>query len=76
MPDLIGQDLQAAQNSVQALTDYNVFFSGSKDLTGQGRMQINDRNWTVCTSTPPAGTSFTKQTAVEFGVVKTDGPCP
>jgi len=76
MPNLVGQDLQAAQNSIQALTDYKVFFSGSKDLSGQNRMQINDRNWQVCTSTPPAGTTFTEQTAVEFGVMKESETCP
>jgi hypothetical protein len=76
MPSVIGQDLQAAQNTIQALTDYKVFFSGSKDLTGQGRMQLNDRNWQVCTSTPPPGTTFTEQTSVEFGVVKESESCP
>ena len=76
MPNVVGQDLQAAQNTIQALTDYKVFFSGSKDLSGQSRMQINDRNWQVCTSTPPAGATFTEQTAVEFGVVKESEACP
>ena len=76
MPNVVGQDLQAAQNTIQALTDYKVFFSGSKDLSGQGRMQINDRNWQVCTSTPLAGWRFTEQTAVEFGVVKDSETCP
>lgn len=76
MPNLIGQDLQAAQNAIQALTDYKVFFSGSKDLTGEGRMQMNDRNWQVCTSTPAAGSLLTEQTSVEFGVVKESESCP
>ena len=76
MPDLIGQDLQAAQNAIQALTDYKVFFSGSKDLTGKGRMQVSDRNWQVCSSTPPAGTTITEQSSVEFGVVKLSESCP
>jgi len=76
MPNLVGKDLQAAQNTIQAMTEYKVFFSGSKDLSGQNRMQINDRNWQVCTSTPPAGTTFTEQTAVEFGVVKESETCP
>lgn len=76
MPNLIGQDLQAAQNAIQALTDYKVFFSGSKDLTGKGRMQVSDRNWQVCSSTPPAGATITEQSSVEFGVVKLSESCP
>ena len=76
MPNLVGQGLQVVQNTIQALTDYKVFFSGSTDLSGQGRMQISDRNWQVCTSTPPPGTTFTEQTSVEFGVVKEGETCP
>jgi hypothetical protein len=76
MPNLVGKDLQAAQDAIQALTDDKVFFSGSTDLTGESRMQINDRNWQVCTSTPPAGTDFTAETSVSFGVVKESESCP
>lgn len=76
MPNLIGRDLQAAQNTIQTLTDYKVFFSGSTDLTGEGRMQINDRNWHVCTSTPAAGAIITAGTDISFGVVKQSESCP
>ncbi len=77
MPDLRGQNLQSAQDAIQALTDGKVFFSSSTDLTGQGRRQVLDRNWQVCTSTPAPGETFAKGTAIDFGVVRVDvESCP
>ncbi|WP_319431846.1 PASTA domain-containing protein [Mycobacterium sp. RTGN5] len=77
MPNLIGRNLQDAQNAIQALTENKVFFSGSTDLTGKGRMQVLDRNWQVCTSTPQPGSTFTADTRIDFGVVRTDSEtCP
>lgn len=70
MPNLIGKDLQTAQDAIQSLTNNKVWYSGSTDLTGKGRQQIMDRNWQVCTSTPAPGETFTTSTAVSFGVVK------
>lgn len=77
MPDLIGVDLQGAQDAIQSVSDGEVWFSSSTDLTGQRRMQISDRYWVVCSSTPPPGASFTTSTEVDFGVVKKDiESCP
>lgn len=77
MPDLIGTDLQGAQDAIQSASDGQVWFSSSTDLTGQGRAQILDRAWVVCTSTPPPGASFTTTTEINFGVVKKDvESCP
>jgi hypothetical protein len=77
MPNLIGKDLQGAQDAIQSLTADAVFYSGSTDLTGKGRMQIDDRNWVVCSSTPAPGAAFTEDTKVNFGVVKKDiESCP
>ena len=76
MPNLIGMDLQGAQDAVQSLTHGEVWFSSSTDLTGQGRAQIVDRNWTVCSSTPAAGTAFTATTTIDFGVVRDTEKCP
>jgi hypothetical protein len=76
MPNLIGTDLQGAQDAIQSSSNGAVFFSSSTDLTGQGRMQIDDRNWTVCTSTPAPGASFTTATEIDFGVVKDSESCP
>jgi hypothetical protein len=77
MPNEIGKDLQTAQDDLQALTGNPMFISTSKDLTGQGRHQINYRNWQVCSSTPPPGEAFTSHTNVVFGVVRIDSEtCP
>lgn len=76
MPNEIGKDLQTAQDDLQALTGNPMFISTSKDLSGQARRQINDRNWQVCNSTPAPGDAFTEQTNVVFGVVKNSEACP
>ena len=77
MPNLIGKNLQDAQDAIQQLINNEVFYTGSTDLTGQGRNQVMDRNWQVCTSTPPPGESFNSDTAIDFGVVRIDSEiCP
>jgi hypothetical protein len=77
MPNLIGKDLQGAQDAVQSLTRDAIWYGGSTDLTGQGRAQILDRSWVVCTSTPPPGATIAVDTKVNFGVVRIDtGTCP
>jgi hypothetical protein len=77
MPNLIGKDLQGAQDAIQSLTSDAIWYSGSTDLTGKGRMQIDDRNWVVCTSTPAPGAAITESTKINFGVVKKDiESCP
>ncbi|MFV8228650.1 hypothetical protein [Mycolicibacterium fortuitum] len=77
MPNLIGRDLQGAQDAIQSLTHGEVWFSSSTDLTGKGRAQISDRNWQVCSSTPPPGAKFTASTEIDFGVVRIDSEkCP
>jgi hypothetical protein len=77
MPNLIGTDLQGAQDAIQSLTRGAAWYSGSTDVTGQGRMQISDRNWVVCTSTPPPGSKFNASTEIKFGVVRIDTEsCP
>jgi len=53
-----------------------VWFSSSTDLTGRGRAQLSDRNWQVCTSTPPPGARFTVDTDIDFGVVRVSEECP
>lgn len=52
MPDVVGMNLQAAQDKIQTL---GVFFSRSEDATGAGRAQVIDRNWVVVSQTPEPG---------------------
>jgi len=76
MPNLVGKDLQGAQDAIQSLTRDAVWLSTSTDLTGKGRAQIVDRNWIVCSSTPAPGATFTATTAIDFGVVRDTEVCP
>jgi hypothetical protein len=76
MPNVIGKDLQGAQDAIQSLTHSAVWYTDSTDLTGQDRMQVSDRHWVVCTSTPPPGETFTIDTEIDFGVVRIEETCP
>jgi hypothetical protein len=74
MPDLVGLDLQTAQNLVQ---DNDVWLSVSHDLRGS-RNQVLDSNWIVCDQSIPAGQRVTGDVegAIDFGVVKREESCP
>jgi hypothetical protein len=77
MPNLVGKDLQTAQNTVQT---YGVFYSISHDLLGS-RHQVVDSNWIVCNQTPRAGSTVRGMDSelegkIDFGVVKRDESCP
>ncbi|MDT7847632.1 PASTA domain-containing protein [Streptomyces justiciae] len=71
LPDLVGQDLQAAQDEAQASGFYVL---DDQDAGGQGRLQIYDRNWTVCSQEPQAGT-YPTDTPVTLYAVKDDESC-
>lgn len=68
MPDVVCMSLQEAQDAIH---DAGVFFSRSKDGTGQDRSQILDSNWVVTAQSPAAGTRFGEGdavlTAVKYG---------
>ena len=68
MPDVIGMDLQSAQDVIQARTE--LFFSDSRDATGQDRMQIMDSNWQVVGQSPQAGTELAMDDVPMLDVVK------
>ncbi|GAB06071.1 beta-lactam-binding protein with PASTA domain [Gordonia amarae] len=70
MPNVVCMNLQAAQDKIQ---EAGVFFSRSEDASGQGRLQIMDRNWIVVAQTPDPGTPISEGDAV-LSVVKTDEP--
>jgi PASTA domain len=75
MPDLVGSNLQDAQNAVQDLTDFAIAVTTSHDSTGAGRQQVLDRNWKVCSQSVAPGTTITKGTRIDFGTVKLDEAC-
>ena len=74
MPNLVGVDLQTAQNTVQT---NGVFFSRSHDLLGS-RNQVLDSNWVVCTQNIAPGQRVTgnAEGLIDFGVVEREETCP
>lgn len=75
MPNLIGSNLQDAQDEIQALTGNQIFFTRSHDASGAGRHQIVDRDWQVCTQNVKAGAKITPTTKIDFGAVKLSEGC-
>ncbi|MBQ1090650.1 PASTA domain-containing protein [Streptomyces sp. B93] len=71
LPNLVGKDLQAAQDEAQAAGFYVL---DDQDASGQNRLQILDRNWTVCSQEPDPGTHPT-DTLVTLYAVKDDETC-
>lgn len=71
LPDLVGLDLQAAQDEAQAAGFYAL---DDQDASGQGRLQVYDRNWTVCEQDPAPGTHPT-DTLVTLYAVKDNESC-
>ena len=75
MPDLVGENLQDTQNAIQRLTGYAIPITTSHDATGNGRNQISDRNWKVCSQNIAAGKVVPVDTELDFGAVKLDESC-
>ncbi|MGW5637771.1 hypothetical protein [Streptomyces sp. NPDC003832] len=71
LPDLVGLDLQAAQDEAQAAGFYLL---DDQDASGQNRLQVLDRNWTVCSQEPAAGEHPT-DTLITLNAVKDDESC-
>ncbi len=73
MPDLVGLNLQYAQDTLQALGSYSL---DQEDASGLDRFQVNDSNWKVCRQDPEAGTEIPTDTLVTLWSVKLDETCP
>lgn len=76
MPNLVGSDLQAAQDQIQALTGNPTFITLSHDATGQARQQVVDSNWKVCSQNIAPGATIDPNTKIDFGTVKQTENCP
>ena len=76
MPNLVGKNLQAAQDKIQSVTGNPLFITTSHDATGAGRHQVLDSNWKVCSQNVTAGKSITEDSQIDFGAVKNDESCP
>ncbi|WP_328846132.1 PASTA domain-containing protein [Streptomyces sp. NBC_00258] len=69
LPNVVGKDLQAAQDEAQAAGFYAL---DDQDASGQNRLQVLDRNWTVCKQEPAAGTHPTDTPVVLYAVKDTE----
>jgi hypothetical protein len=76
MPELVGSNLQQAQDAMQKLTGDPLFLTTSHDATGRKRNQIADRNWKICSQNVKAGESITVKSVIDFGAVKNEENCP
>lgn len=72
MPSVVCMNLQDAQNLIQ---EHGVFYSRSEDATGQGRMQVMDRNWIVVAQRPGAGTPIGEGDPVLSVVIDEPNSC-
>ncbi|MFL6238578.1 MAG: PASTA domain-containing protein [Actinomycetes bacterium] len=76
MPNLVGKDLQTAQDTIQSITRDGIWFTHSHDVSGDDRMQILDRDWQVCNQNVPSGAKIRSGSNIDFGVVKFGETCP
>ena len=67
MPNVVGKDLQLAQDTMQAAGLYKLT---SHDSTGQARLQVLDRNWLVTDQTPAAGSRVAEDQLIDLGARK------
>jgi hypothetical protein len=62
-------DHQPAQDTMQAAGLYNL---AEEEATGAGRMLLWDRNWTVVSQDPPAGTVVAEDRTIVLRSKKDD----
>jgi hypothetical protein len=67
VPNVVGMDHQLAQDTMQAA---GLYMLDEVDCTGQDRMLIIDRNWTVQKQTPAAGKRVSADSTITLCSVK------
>jgi hypothetical protein len=67
VPNLVGQDHQLAQDTLQAAGFYLI---DETDCSGQDRLLLWDRNWTVVEQEPPGGTEASVDDTITLCSVK------
>jgi hypothetical protein len=73
MPNVVGMNLQEAQDELQSLGSYIL---SQDDATGQGRFQVLDSNWQVCSQDQAPGETFDLAELVNLTAVKLSETCP
>ena len=69
VPNVVGKDHQLAQDTMQGARLYNLT---EEDATGQGRSLVVDRNWTVVSQSPTAGTMVSEDRTITLRSKKDD----
>lgn len=72
MPNVIGMNLQLAQDLLQSKGSY---LMSQTDAKGLGRFQVLDSNWKVCKQSPGAGQRVSTATLVTLASVKLIESC-
>jgi len=67
VPDVVGKDHQLAQDTMQAAGLYDL---AEEDASGQGRALLFDRNWTVVSQSPKAGTQASEDQTITLRAIK------
>lgn len=67
VPNVVGADHQLAQDTMQAAGFYLL---EEEDATGQGRALLFDRNWTVVSQSPSAGSKVSADTTITLRAKK------
>jgi len=73
VPNVVGLDHQLGQDTMQGAGFYYLL---EEDASGQERQLINDRNWYVCSQSPPGGTEASTDDPVVLRSVKKGEACP
>jgi ABC-type Fe3+-hydroxamate transport system substrate-binding protein len=73
MPNLVGKNLQAAQDDLQALGSYLL---DQQDATGAHRITVIDSDWKVCSQKPKRGATVPIVAMVQLAAVKLKESCP
>ncbi|MFB9906613.1 PASTA domain-containing protein [Allokutzneria oryzae] len=69
VPNVVGMEHQAAQDTMQAVGLRNL---AEEDATGRKRLLVNDRNWVVVSQEPAAGATVPKSTKILLRSKKKD----
>jgi hypothetical protein len=72
MPNLVGMNLQLAQDLLQSKGSYLV---DQEDFKGLGRFQLIDSNWKVCSQSPTSGKKILTSSLVTLSSVKLSERC-
>jgi beta-lactam-binding protein with PASTA domain len=67
VPDVTGMDHQLAQDTMQAA---GLYMLDEEDASGQGRMLLYDRNWTVVRQSPRAGARVSERRTITLFSIK------